>query len=828
MGLVYFISFHCIRLFYCGLCNYDGFKVVYDKKNKLNKILIKYGYISILCTFVPLIIGQIIILSLLNVGKWLWMFGLDSLILTTLLAILILIDLRNIEKELLRHELEKVLGPSIHVEGEQLMNSSNSVKGLIEMFPQLDFSNLVPPQPVIVDRKPRVKWISKSGPNTRVSSPVVSKLNRRGSFPIMANENIELKPESLVEKGPPDIIDEPYGEEILEKDDHLSDDLTILQDETSILQENLKEFEISITEYKDPIVRPTNLVYTGIDIEANTEEYTEVIAYTEEEEEEVPNEKEIIQNTETKEIEEFTIENQVHHSQSSLKNLLETENIVETPQNNDIVDEIPSQEEIVLESNDKSSEPEGNNELGTIKEENDLELEKAVPDTKDPELVTVFSKERNQRVRIRKGFKGARIVDLENKIIDSLAPIDTSKYEVNKTIVDDNDVRYATMTANTGEKVRVKRSFKGARILDLEKKVTNPHSYLIGQSIKNESDFQFSNAYPDPDDPEVVVVMHNETGEDVKVRKTFHGAQIVDEAGDPIVDAPNIDRNDYDIPKTIVDKEDVHLATLKHKITQAKVKVRRNFRGAKIIDLEKKVEFPLKGLNSMLSEKSEPEPLSAEFSQQELYGTDMGWVKPSYPKEVPFKKPPLKPIAITPKNEGYDRKKLANLANLIDDLQEESKDWQQPEPYKFVSDSSDDDKSISSIRPGRKSLYHNVDLDRVYAPDFRQDINEPEEFPVFERKKNKKKKKKVKKNPPVDSQRMRGLEDIYLQRLENKKKSEKPTPMKYTDANFFEPEWERTDSAFDHKPIGTERPLSSAGEEIISSRFRMGTPKRNI
>ena len=746
------------------------------------------------------------------------MFALDSLILTFLLAILIIIDLKRRESELLRHEIERELGPFQQFEGKQLVNSSDSVKELIDMFPQLDFSSLVPPQPAVV-RKLR-KWVSKSNPESKVSTPTHSNLERRMSFPLAANEVIEINPESLI---PPDagmdIIDEPYGEEILEKKDEIFDksqeilddqDLTMIQEEH--VPEEPKEFSVSIIEYKDPVLRPLNLHYVPIDVEPKIEEYTEIVAFTEEDQ---MSEEEVRPITHDNNVEEFGIENIAEEVKNSNSNLLENlinsqESPVKTEENQTVED--PSNFDQII---------------GTVGEENELELDKAVPDSKDPEIVSVFHKETGQRVKIRKGFKGARIVDLENKIIDNLAPIDTNKYEVSKTIVDDSDVRFATMTARTGEKVRVKRSFKGARILDLEKKVSHPHSYLIGQSVKNESDFQFSNAYPDPDDPEVVVVMHNETGEDVKIRKTFHGAQIIDEAGDP-VDASAIDRNDYDIPKTIVDKEDVHLATLKHKITNAKVKVRRNFRGAKIIDLEKKVELPLRGLQSILSEKSEPESLSPEISQNDMMDGDMGWIKPSYPKEKSStkKKPPLRPIAITPKNdEGYDRRKLANLANLIDDLEEESKDWQQPQPYRFVSDSSDDDRSMSSIKPQRKSLYHNVDLDSVYAPEFKQDNYEPEVYP--EKKKPKKKKKKTKKMP--DSQKMRGLEDIYLQRLEKKKKFDGPSALKMNqDGGFFEPEWERTDSVMEYRPTTTERPISFAGEEIINPRFKVSTPRRDF
>lgn len=50
-------------------------------------------------------------------------------------------------------------------------------------------------------------------------------------------------------------------------------------------------------------------------------------------------------------------------------------------------------------------------------------------------------------------------------------------------------MRLATLTSRQGANVRVRRNFKGARILDLEKKAVEPNSHLIGESVKNENDF---------------------------------------------------------------------------------------------------------------------------------------------------------------------------------------------------------------------------------------------------------------------------------------------------------------------------------------------------
>mmetsp|Transcript_30328 Transcript_30328/g.5478 ORF Transcript_30328/g.5478 Transcript_30328/m.5478 type:complete len:93 (+) Transcript_30328:757-1035(+) len=91
---------------------------------------------------------------------------------------------------------------------------------------------------------------------------------------------------------------------------------------------------------------------------------------------------------------------------------------------------------------------------------------------------------------IRKGFKGARILDLENKVLNNIPPIqNTNDFDMKKTIIDDENVHIATLTTNQGAKVRVKRNFKGARIVKLEEKARFNNAHLIGETVKNEDDF---------------------------------------------------------------------------------------------------------------------------------------------------------------------------------------------------------------------------------------------------------------------------------------------------------------------------------------------------
>lgn len=673
------LSFHCIRALFSGLCNYSGFQVAYDDKGRVYKPLIFYGYISVLCTFIPIFISQLLILSLIDIYYWLWMFTLDSLIITFLLAVLIIFDIKTREKDLLAFEYNRRIFPP-QFDGSEILESSHSIKELIDLFPHLDFTSLIPVSPKPQKLK---KNISKSNPGSEPASPVSKGLKRQGSFPLLANDHVEILPETLRPSEPiRKNEDEPFGEEILEVSEEFldksqeKDELTMIMDEVpevTTIPEEPKEFEVSITEYKIPITRPMHLNYIPIEESDNKiQEYTEIIAFTEEDEPSLEDLPIVIEETKLED-NNFDFENEVQLSN------------------------IPSKEWFE-DLNSESENAEYAKDLGSIEQEQDIDLDKAISDPNDHKLVSVLHKPSGQRITIRKGFKGARIVNLENKVIETLPPVDTKNYEEKKTVVDEADVRFATLTAKTGERVRVKRNFNGARIVDLEKKVENPHSFLIGQTVRNEADFRFINAYPDPDDPEVVVVMHNETGEDVKVRKTFQGAQVLDEFGEPDCTAPEVDRNDYDIPKTIVDKDDVHLATLKHKFTNHKVKVRRNFRGAKIIDLERKVDFP-KALQTLSDRSDEPEPLSPSVFENDL--DDIGWIVPKLPlrttekkftkiKKKKSTKKQLKPISISPVGEkGYDRRKLANLASLIEDLEDEGSWWQEPEPARFDSRNSD-------------------------------------------------------------------------------------------------------------------------------------------
>ena len=738
-----------------------------------------------------------------------WMFSLDSLIITILLTLLIFYDIKNLERELLLSELGKELGPFEVQEEEE--EAIDPLKDLIDHFPSIDLTGMVP----IRVPKPRLrKRISKS--LTDVST-LLPRMKRCHSFPLLDLAGIEVRPEEFrVHSLPAEVFDEPYAEEILEQKDasFFNDELTIIQDEPVSMHEEEKveeepprrgELFYSSIEYKIPMFKMEKQPFTPLNLDPRTEEFTEIIAFTEEDSEESM----LAEEEEIKAELKFEEKKQEESNNKEVSFSSESFHPEEQEPNMEDLEIIQDMESTIKHDSDSSEH------LGTIEEENELELEKAIADVSNPEIVSVPHVETGRRVKIQKNFKGAKIVDLENKIIEKMAPINEENFDLPRTIVDEGDVRYATLTSKKGEKVRVKRNFKGARILDLEKRVANPNSFLIGKSVESEQEFQFQAAYPDPEDPEMVVVTHRETGEDVKVRKTFQDACVIDERGRPIPQAMPIDRLDYDIPKTIVDKEDVHIATLSHKVTSARVRVRRDFKGAKIVDLEKKTEAlpPARRKNTHLTEdeveKSEPEPLSPDLS-------DLEFIPFPEDEQDDWEIPRAKKAPQRPKMSA-GRERLADLAKIIS---EESKGIRMPQqdPYDFPGIDSDEDFDYMP----EPEIPHYRDLDE----DFDTEINSRAESILedsesygnlrgFGRKKNKK--KPAKKFRPADAFRMKGLEEIYLERQGIKKK---PGKNRFAD-DILEPDMEIDDFPQD---FGYESyragPLDRAGEEIVRGRAR--------
>jgi hypothetical protein len=895
VGLI--ISFHVVRFIYCRLCNLGGTSAQFDDKSRLLRPLIKCTYVGLICTHLPIIAGCVLLLLHFEMSNIIWMMAIDSLFVTIFFSILLICELKRNEKELVRIEIQKDVEGMAFNEVDETKVVPDQISELRKLLPSVDFSKLVPDKVIPVKKKFIKKGRSRSVDSKRPFKP---SFERRHSFPLDMDDNVEINPELFNKKDDePSILDEPYAEEqaafITSPKRDLHDSLW--RDESTILLEDLDRPRSSVPKLrtqeisaKDQTPREATFRQTTEPVEAMKDITPMDDAYkasenppilfeaeqAEGESAEAPISIPMLKRAVSGEFsnKELTSKNpqsrpkvQRYFPLNLQNNAEEVNEYEEYSEGTHFSEEEPNEEVITdpdsLEMFGETSIFKAPH-LGTIEEERELDFSKAIPDTQDPEIVVVPHRFTGQKFKLKKGFKGARIVDLENKVMD--IPVDAKSIDIMQTIVDEDDVHIATLTTHTGQKIKVRRDFKGAKIIDLERRVSHPNAYLIGERVETEEDFLFNNAYPDPEDPEVVIVTHNPTGEDVKIRKTFHGARVVDDFGMLDPEAPLIDRNDYDIPQTLVDKEDVHLATLKHKYTKKRVRVRRDFRGAKIIDLEKKADRP----QSKQMEKAEPEPLSMNSSIKDLrksinrsIGQELSpqvsyrdmkrgrrnrsvdepmspddlyqEVRKPIPKSVGKPPRPIRPIQLFEEEPDPDQIRLANLGDIIKSLEQEENqgflsdldpDLQyQDDPMRYLDSDPETPKERVVKKILRKPLYANQDLDKIYgepAPESRsQTRNEFYDGQDSERSLSRHKSRKSRKMLLGDgSEKLTNIEAIYLQRLHvNNRKVPNTNRMMlkgYPDRTQY-PDFEREDQD-SYRPYSTDRVLPYAGDQIVNNR----------
>ena len=764
VGFSFLCSFQIFRIFYCGLCNFKSFQADIEDFGIIGRGLVKFGFFDIFGCHFCMIAAQIMILNYFEKGYWIWMFALDSLIITVLLTIILFCDIRRIDRVLLRYHITKFL----HVEDDELKLVS-------------DPKETPEPSPTKLYLK---KGQSKSitGLNLSSSYDLVEYSNvslvRNNSFPKLEKVNVDIH-ELLEFFEKNKVIEEPAAEIFLDiKETSFIEDNTFIEEPVTN-----GEFFFSFKESKPPKTRNNIPIFFLPKLEQRTEEFTEIIAFTEE------------ASDDSKELIEL--------NSTTLRGLQEEEPMIE--------DFSFESQQIIHSSGDETDH------LGTILEENELELEKAIADLDEPEFVTVTHKETGRRVKIKRDFKGARIVDIENNVIESLPPIDIKDIDFTKTIIDESDVRFATVTTKSGQTLKVKRNFKGARIIDLEKRVRHPFSFLIGKSLDSEQDIKLSSAYPDPEDPEILIVTHKATNKDIKIRKTFQNAFPVDEVGQIVPLSKPINRVDFDIPKTIIDSHDIHLAILSHKQTKARIRVRRDFKGAKIIDLEKKTQNDesLSNLNTLnelsdlnindlndfesIQEVSEPENLSIDLSDlefPELYKVKRKKDRMEGNQELKEKRNLNSP----------GRLRLQELAKIID---EEAK------VGSFIVEHAKGLKTYE-VKKEKYQIPHYRDLDDEFDTEFRVDselgIDDSLELLDFEiQNKHKNKSKKLKKHN-LDP-RLKDLGEIYLEVQEVKGIEKRRVSDDLGLLNL--------EKSFDRKElISRTAPLGKAGEQIIIGKMR--------
>ncbi|CAG9326158.1 unnamed protein product [Blepharisma stoltei] len=205
--------------------------------------------------------------------------------------------------------------------------------------------------------------------------------------------------------------------------------------------------------------------------------------------------------------------------------------------------------------------------LEIIPEESLLLLSDAEVDEYDPECIRVQHRPSGLKVLVKQEFKGGEVED--GTILD------TSMYEIHE--IDEYDSHYAILRrTNSDTLIRVRRNFAGSRIVDVELRVGG--RWMIGRVVSKESDFDFANAFVDPQDPECVIATHNVTGFKFRILKVFNGSQRIDTENN----APEIIGN-YDPNYVMVDKDDVHYAWINY--NGQNIRAKRNFVGGMILDI---------------------------------------------------------------------------------------------------------------------------------------------------------------------------------------------------------------------------------------------------
>jgi hypothetical protein len=156
--------------------------------------------------------------------------------------------------------------------------------------------------------------------------------------------------------------------------------------------------------------------------------------------------------------------------------------------------------------------------LDTIPEESALELDSAEIDEYDPDCIKVPLKPSGIKVLVKKSFDGAIPVTADGQELPNAEPV--SLGPGSEVEIDRNDVRFATMKkSNSDGRVRVKRSFQGAKVVDIEMMVQGEKRWLVGRTASKEDDFDFSSAQQDPLSPDTVIVQHTLSGHKVRIQK---------------------------------------------------------------------------------------------------------------------------------------------------------------------------------------------------------------------------------------------------------------------------------------------------------------------
>jgi hypothetical protein len=177
----------------------------------------------------------------------------------------------------------------------------------------------------------------------------------------------------------------------------------------------------------------------------------------------------------------------------------------------------------------------------------------------------------------------------------------------------------------------------------------------------------------------------------------------LDEHGNEDNQHSPVDQNDFDIPRTEVDDDDIHLATMSKKFTRERVRVKRKFKGAKIVDLEKRADIkppPYYHHRDLFEPERNPDDLSPSHAElrSPVANYDIGEMFPEDDLIEPVEQ------------------RLANLAKIIDNYDQETKGWDAFEDIFGDQDLPETGGNLAGSQPQfKRPNFANRDLGRVYG-----------------------------------------------------------------------------------------------------------------
>ncbi|OMJ90064.1 hypothetical protein SteCoe_7643 [Stentor coeruleus] len=214
--------------------------------------------------------------------------------------------------------------------------------------------------------------------------------------------------------------------------------------------------------------------------------------------------------------------------------------------------------------------------LDIIPEEFELDVENAEIDEEWADSIVVSHKPSGKKIVVSKTFKDSLLMDDKDPY---KTPIDIDQYLLEN--VDHGDVKVGFLRSkSSGTKISAKRNFNCAKVLDVENEKDG--TWSIGKTVRREDDYDFPRAFQDPDEPEAVVVWNKIGKVYCRVKKDFKGLPKLDPKTNlPIFTEKLITH--YNANCIEIDPRNVHFANIE--MEGGKVRVRRNFIGAKVLEV---------------------------------------------------------------------------------------------------------------------------------------------------------------------------------------------------------------------------------------------------